>query len=108
MKKRWWDRNKEMVPMRGSRGWESGGRKPNPWKITKLYIGFLRNTGLEPLENHKDSQSAFDDEATSLRWPSNGLLLGICFWYEPVTTHPPPLSQNSLDPRISLIHWKSE
>ena len=43
--------------MRGSRG---GQRVRTPLKNHKNYIGFVRNTGPDPLTNHKASKPAFN------------------------------------------------
>ena len=45
--------------MCGSRGGRGSGPPP-PWKITKN-IGFLSNTGLDHLKNHKANKPAFND-----------------------------------------------
>ena len=49
--------------MRGSSGGGGGGAGsadlPPPRKITKN-IGFLSNTGLDPLKNHKTTKPAFN------------------------------------------------
>ena len=46
------------------KGGGTGGPDPTPWKIKKN-IGFLSNTSLDHLKNHKATKPAFND------WPSS-------------------------------------
>ena len=48
--------------MHGSRGGRGGGGGPTPPPLKNhKYIGFLINTGTDPLTNHKATKSAFND-----------------------------------------------
>ena len=47
-----------MTIMRGSRGGDRGSRPP-PEKKKHKNIGFLSNTGPDPLENHKATKPVF-------------------------------------------------
>ena len=45
----------------------SGGPDPHPEKNTKT-IGFLSNTGLDPLKNYKATKPAFNVAPMAFRW----------------------------------------
>ena len=42
-------------------------RTPSPEKITKILVGFLSNTGPDPLKNHKATKPAFNVGSLSAR-----------------------------------------
>ena len=48
-----------LVSMRGSRG-GGGGRGSGPSLKNHKNIGFLSNTGMDPLKNHKPTKQAFN------------------------------------------------
>ena len=50
--------------MGGSRG---GGGGVGPPKITKILVGFLSNTGPDPLKNHKATKPAINVGPSSAR-----------------------------------------
>ena len=52
----------------GGGGW-TGGRDP-PLENHKN-IGFLSNTGLDPLKNHKATKPTFNVGPSSFRWRAN-------------------------------------
>ena len=70
------------------RGEQAGPDTP-PWKITKN-IGFLSNTGLGPLKNHKNTKPAFNVGSSSICqrnafWWHSGTWI-----FPPLITPPPP------------------
>ena len=59
------DKNSKQNSMRGSRGGTEG---PDPTSLkSHKHIGFLSNTGPDPLENHKATKPAFNVRPSSAR-----------------------------------------
>ena len=59
-----WDVFVKTINMGGSRG---GGGDSDPLKITKILVGFLSNTGPDPLKNHKATKPAINVGPSSAR-----------------------------------------
>ena len=75
------ERGISSLSMRGSRGgggWQGFLTPPPPLKNYKN-IGFLSNTGLDPLKNHKATKLAFNvGQSSAFRWRAdNGPLLVV-------------------------------
>ena len=88
----------------------TGGPDPPPEKSQN--IGFLSNTGPDPLKNHKATKPAFNVGPPSARQRNAILMMMARFWWylDPLAPHQlkkmsesDPLWQNFLDPRMNFI-----